>query len=396
MNNDFLNKRMIPFGKYNWIVLACQYGKSLLLSADNVCEMPWDTLNEDAEYVTSEIRDWLNDDFLCDSFTYEEAIYIEADPSTKDKIFLLSIQEALSYMYKLTANKASGHWWLRDSYDRDACFWNEGVLFGDINWDCDQKFTLLGVRPALWIDNSILKKYEEIEMQRLVREGYDSLAECLTWSDDNDFGIPMPNELLRALSRDYEEVIIQFLSALENASLEDRQDYYKQMYEVLYTMAARNDAESINKVFALCPGLEPEGYYSYDQVLPLGEAIENESYDAINALLNNGCDIDTATFSVTSTIEFATQFDSIDRMVPFLIDKGVSVQFQDIIDLWIWNNKPELARMVIDSLPIEDVHGFVTSAKEYVEDISVYCYGSLDSQQKVIFGELVEYLIQKQ
>lgn len=77
---------------------------------------------------------------------------------------------------------------------------------------------------------------------------------------------------------------------LERSSENVRKYFYEQIYEVLYDMARNDDFTSINKVFELCPDLDPEGYYSCDQLLPLGEAIENEAYNAICALIDNGCD----------------------------------------------------------------------------------------------------------
>lgn len=221
---------------------------------------------------------------------------------------------------------------------------------------------------------------------------HSSLSDCLTWSNDNDFGILVPEELLRDLSQDYAKGIAHFLSVLEGATLDERCSFYKQIYEVLYVMAAKDDAESINKVFELCPDLAPEGYYSYDQVLPLGEAIEHTAYNAINALVKNGCDINTATFGAASTIGFAAQYDDVEQMIPFLIEKGVSVEFQDIIDLWIWNNASELARRIINRISLEEIHRFIANAEVYAEDMSIYCYGGLDDQQKTVFGELLTYL----
>ena len=69
-----------------------------------------------------------------------------------------------------------------------------------------------------------------------------------------------------------------------------------------------------------------EGYYSYDQYLPLGEAIMNNAYQAIEALLANGCDVNLASFASDSTIAFAMDEDASENMISYLLEKGALVE----------------------------------------------------------------------
>lgn len=175
------------------------------------------------------------------------------------------------------------------------------------------------------------------------------LEQCLQWSRDNDFGIPVPSILLGKLREDYGTEIRIFLETLKNASEEARKRFYPQIYETLYVMAAQDDAEAIRRVFALCPDMCREGYYSYDQTLPLGDAIEQGAYKALEALLDMGCNIHFATFAPCSTIGHAVGNDCPEEMILWLLNRGAVPEFEDVLTVWVYEGHEDLAKKMLET-----------------------------------------------
>jgi hypothetical protein len=205
-------------GPITWQVLAIEEGRALLISEDILMvrqydnlgasssgEIDWDTAG--TTWAESDIRAWLNDEFLGTAFTTEEqgTIALSSIPNpdnpeygtggsvgTEDQVFLLSIEEAEQYcsddsdriaylttteenidyilsLYRdyfnwkqeklldqessLRANlgKSEVHgWWLRSSgYHRGRT----AVVLGDGSIDTSGNFASNydGVRPVLWL-----------------------------------------------------------------------------------------------------------------------------------------------------------------------------------------------------------------------------------------------------
>ena len=174
-----------------WKVLARDGSKILVISKYALDAKPYDTENEDVTWETCSLRTWLNGTFLNEAFSEAEQSMIQTtevsadenpdystDPGndTKDKIFLLSIDEANKYFlwtYKrrmcvptayAIANGAGTYdeykvdgeatcwWWLRlpGCYQSDAAYVN-------INGSVGSRGDYVGngrgcVRPAMWID----------------------------------------------------------------------------------------------------------------------------------------------------------------------------------------------------------------------------------------------------
>lgn len=172
-----------------WIVLAREGNKALLVSKYLLEAKPYNTTNANVTWETCTLRKWLNNEFLNTAFNGKEkekiveaTIKNENNPKyrtnggndTKDKVFLLSINEANKYfkdddarMCKPTASAIStgmfvykssdkyngyGLWWLRSpgSIQVYAAYVDceGGVNFIGRN----VSDTYCGVRPALWIN----------------------------------------------------------------------------------------------------------------------------------------------------------------------------------------------------------------------------------------------------
>lgn len=194
-DEDFGVGNIITFGVYGqsekgrpnpieWRVLAEENGRALLISRFGLKSMPYHNEMKEIIWDNCTLRAWLNGEFYNDAFNAEEKNRIaevtnnnpnnerwntEAGEGTKDRIFLLSIEEAAKYFSEdrerqcipvpdkkrdgEEGNKAkyNSWWWLRSpgysSYDA-AFVGDDGYIyeFGDGVVD-----TSVLVRPALWL-----------------------------------------------------------------------------------------------------------------------------------------------------------------------------------------------------------------------------------------------------
>ena len=171
--------------KIEWIVLAEDNGKVLLLSRYALTASVYHESWDDVTWESSSLRASLNGEFLDSAFTDKEqnkilTTTVTADPNpvhgtdpgnaTEDKIFLLSPDEVSTYLPKesdrictptdfaadsgVWKNPASGAciWWLRTPgiySDNAVCIGSDGT----VNADGDDVITSdNGVRPAMWVD----------------------------------------------------------------------------------------------------------------------------------------------------------------------------------------------------------------------------------------------------
>ena len=183
----------------DWMVLAVQDGKALLLSKYGLDTTPYNSEYEYVRWGSCTLRPWLNGEFLQTAFSSEEqsAILItEVDNSssqdygiwgvhsgknTQDQIFVLSYAEANEYLnvtydgsdnvkarvaptayaarkgawinqfnYKTEDGSASGYWFLRSPGELpgDASIVTNGGSLGGGGVTNDDAC----VRPALWLD----------------------------------------------------------------------------------------------------------------------------------------------------------------------------------------------------------------------------------------------------
>lgn len=170
-----------------WIVLAKDIDKMLVISDKAIDCKPYNTSSANVTWETCSLRNWLNNDFINSAFSATEktmisSVKVSADKNpdydtdagndTEDKVFLLSIEEANRY-FKYDSErrcipteyaKANGaftfeidgasncFWWLRSQggySNKSASVVNSNGTVGkygnavDYSGDC--------VRPAMWI-----------------------------------------------------------------------------------------------------------------------------------------------------------------------------------------------------------------------------------------------------
>ena len=173
-----------------WRVLDKQ-DNSLLIITDKIIDTkPYNDEYVDITWENCTLRKWLNEEFVSEAFTKKEQEAIlqtniknednldfgtDGGKDIKDKVYLLSIDEAEKYLPLYEDRQAEGteyakttklyvedngysSWWLRSPGVR-ACrvayVGEDGHVYQDSIYRVD--YDEVGVRPALWIDTSKLK-----------------------------------------------------------------------------------------------------------------------------------------------------------------------------------------------------------------------------------------------
>ncbi|MBQ2900042.1 MAG: M56 family metallopeptidase [Oscillospiraceae bacterium] len=184
---------IVTFGNYNgeleWLVIGEGEGKLLLITKDCIEALPYHENRKKITWENSDIRRWLNEDFIESAFSEEEKTMISetvlknpdnkrmfgaiGGNSTTDMVFLLSHDEVLEYfpdgwniyteptpaaeknLYKdITDGREYWWWWTRSpGLGQDMATIVNGVTFGigddgiPVEYKC-------GIRPAIWINVS--------------------------------------------------------------------------------------------------------------------------------------------------------------------------------------------------------------------------------------------------
>ena len=172
---DSRSAETMVFGGYDWLVLEERGGRALLLMRDVLDKRPFNEAEGDAQVPASwgdcTLRAWLNgafyagfsqDDRACIAETAvrgagNREYNVKAGGDTRDRVFLLSLEEAELYFPDNAARAACGPdgnaawWWLRSpgmkgtlaavvTNDGSLGYTGSGVNYYD-----------RGVRPAIWV-----------------------------------------------------------------------------------------------------------------------------------------------------------------------------------------------------------------------------------------------------
>lgn len=150
LNKKIAEESEIQFGKYNWNVLRVEGNQAYLLCSQIVNKMSWKyigteyslLLQWDSNFNSTNIREWLNTDFIDNSFSDEELSLIE-DKGT-NKVFLpsskdLELLSAKSRRRSLEGEKLETYWC------SDCTIVDKN---GGIQSNCD-RHALYGVVPAI-------------------------------------------------------------------------------------------------------------------------------------------------------------------------------------------------------------------------------------------------------
>ena len=164
----------VSLGDIEWIILAVEDNKALLLSRESVEKRAYHSENVDMTWEHSDIRAYLNGEFYDNTFSGQEKKKmlvtqlenndnakhgINGGNETKDRIFLLSIDEVEKYMGSnahtnvVSARIISRDWFLRSpGYKSNyAAIVDIRELYGRID-DRRVDSDIGNIRPALWIN----------------------------------------------------------------------------------------------------------------------------------------------------------------------------------------------------------------------------------------------------
>lgn len=185
---EIVNKNIgdeIEFGndKYSnkWIILDKQDNRTLIISKYAICQKEYNKEFVGTTWENCTLRKWLNNDYLINEFNESERLSIglttianannqkhrtNGGNDTKDKVFLLSIDEVKRYFKSNNKRQAtltdgtSVNWWLRSpgSNSKSAAVINSDGSVDEIGRyvnlanDYRVHYGHVFVRPALWID----------------------------------------------------------------------------------------------------------------------------------------------------------------------------------------------------------------------------------------------------
>ena len=184
-------KRNPPFGGYTWRVLDVQDDRALLITEDIIEERRYHDKWNEVTWETCALRDYLNGNFFYGKFcAQEQAMILEITNAnldnqwfetkggypTKDKVFLLSIEEVVKYFGdsgQLQNKNPESEYWINDRYNKERAakcnnagswWWlrspgNTQRNAADVGSDGFVNLvgdnvspTSCGVRPALWLN----------------------------------------------------------------------------------------------------------------------------------------------------------------------------------------------------------------------------------------------------
>ena len=225
-NNSAANQLpgTIKFGRYfyndgyskeplEWQVLKTENDRALIITANGIDCMPYNDNPTFTTWENSQMRNWLNNDFISAAFNEKEQNFFSAatfnnkekefikevtfnnpdNPffntkggrTSTDKVFLLSISEVTEYlksnedrMIKATpfakskglfvAENGCSWWWLRSpgnvqnyaadvDYGGDVDFYGSSAIVG-----------MNAVRPAMWVDIEVLRKIDFVQKHTVI------------------------------------------------------------------------------------------------------------------------------------------------------------------------------------------------------------------------------------
>ena len=241
-----------------WQVLDIRNGNALIISRNALAASKFKSSASGAKWETSQIREWLNGEFIETVFTQDERNAIQTtliDNYLNDDIFLLSAEEAETYFADNSARIASPTaaivrnvniqngacgWWLRSSNEKDK----ERAMFVDYKGAINTKGKAvyskgIGARPAMWI-NASKAGFKVIQPLNAESEQGD-IVYFGTYEQDGDLKTGKENVQWLVITREENKVI------LLSRYLLDAQPYHEEKKDVVWEDSSLR--EWLNEVF---------------------------------------------------------------------------------------------------------------------------------------------------
>lgn len=164
-----------------WVILHSEDGRTLLLSKYGLDSRPFHDEEREITWEKCDLRAWLHEKFYHEAFTGKQQAYIfevtnetEGSADTRDKVFLLSEEEALVYKTVIPTMEATQYaifhgarnfdtyWWLRSPWSESLLDWADVGYFDMENTTMHEvNKTGIAVRPCIWVDTRSESKLEE-------------------------------------------------------------------------------------------------------------------------------------------------------------------------------------------------------------------------------------------
>lgn len=156
-----------------WLVLEERDGKALLISRYALSAKEFKESGKKANWETSDVREWLNGEFIAKAFDEREQLALEStliDEYLTDHVFLLDRGEAQRYFADDSARRLEPapairkrvsvkndccSWWLRSSGESSSSY----AMYVDAQGEISAKgkgvsSDSIAVRPAMWVNAS--------------------------------------------------------------------------------------------------------------------------------------------------------------------------------------------------------------------------------------------------
>ena len=147
-----------------WTVIAVDGSRALLLADKSVGKKPYNKQSKEVTWEICTLRKWLNEDYYKKLSDDEKAIILEVENEnpgntetgvsggnkTKDKVFILSLEEIKKYLPEESGRGNGEWWWIRTPAEeqRQALVIEpDGSILKDDGW---VEFACW-IRPAVWI-----------------------------------------------------------------------------------------------------------------------------------------------------------------------------------------------------------------------------------------------------
>ena len=180
-----------------------------------------------------------------------------------------------------------------------------------------------------------------------------------------------------------------FLKALAGADPEALEAYQEPLYEVLISMAERNDAPSVRQLLTMVPGLDLRGYR--EGFTALGAAAVKGAMNAMDALWERGAGTELGVGLPYDHLAFCWQYDVPLEAVRRIFRHGAAVDAMDAVTL-LRNDEYDLLRLALEEAKPEKicagqgVAGLIAYMEDYIAQEEP------DKEEAALLGQGMELL----
>jgi len=197
---DISENERIEFGDISWVVLYEESNRILVISEEILELRQFNSTNVDVTWENSDLREYLNDEFITNHFSIEEQSrliettvsnahnpWLSSDTSadTTDRVFILSVDEVVRYFGDsgdLENRPLGWEWGIYDQYNRNRiAFANQSIDFSGVD-----EFTLdRGSSFEWWLRTETYNDGDKHDLEiTLINYILGSRPETIEYSDE--------------------------------------------------------------------------------------------------------------------------------------------------------------------------------------------------------------------